>query len=344
MRVLWTHNFDPDASNKGSFLRAAADGLRARGIELHVQYLGNLRSPWQLLRARSEVKRLSRRFDLVHAQFGSACGLATAAVEHVPKLVTLRGNDWATHDASLGFLYFHTRAAAAFTRAAIGSYDCVCTVSNRLAGEVSRLLPGVRTVVLPSPIDLATFTPRDKLETRAELGSPGCTDKWVLFNSVHLYSPIKRFALAKAAFDLAQTARGGLQLRLATNLPHAAMARFVAACDVILCTSESEGWPNSVKEALACNVPFVATDVSDLRVIAAQEPSCRVCAADPEVIAANLCEVLARPEPAGLRRHVEGMSVDAIADRLLATYQSVLEEYRDRPNRSAVRVGVEHAD
>src|SRR5579871_3440709 len=104
MRVLWTHNFDPSESNKGSFLRAAADGLRARGIQLHLHYLGNLRSPWQLLRARSEIKRLSRSFDLVHAQFGSACAFVTAAVEGIPKLVTLRGNDWATHDASLGFL------------------------------------------------------------------------------------------------------------------------------------------------------------------------------------------------------------------------------------------------
>jgi glycosyltransferase involved in cell wall biosynthesis len=112
-------------------------------------------------------------------------------------------------------------------------------------------------------------------------------------------------------------------------LPHAAIAQFVAACDVILCTSESEGWPNSVKEALACDVPFVATDVSDLSVIAAQESSCRICPADARLLASNICDVLARPEPVGLRKHVEGMSVDVITDRLIATYQSVLAHYRD---------------
>lgn len=344
MRVLWTHNFDPNRANKGSFLHRAAEGLRARGIELHLQYLGNLRSPLNILLARSEIRRLSRRFDLVHAQFGSACALVTAAAEGVPKLVTLRGNDWATYDASVGFLYFHTRAAVAFTRAAIRSYDCVCTVSHRLAADVARAVPGVRVEVLPSPVDLAEFAPRDKLEAKAALGSPACTEKWVLFNSLHLHSPIKRFGLAKAAFELAQAARGGLQLRLATNLPHAAMAQFVAACDVILCTSESEGWPNSVKEALACDVPFVATDVSDLRAIAAQEPSCRVCPADPDLIAANICEVLAGPAPTGLRRHVEEMSVDTITDRLVATYQSVLGDYRGQRDRGTAGVGVKHAD
>jgi glycosyltransferase involved in cell wall biosynthesis len=341
MRVLWTHNFDPRILNKGSFMHAAADGLRARGVELHLHYLGNLRSPLQLWRAGREIKRLSRRFDLVHAQFGSACTLATAAAEGVPKLVTIRGNDWATHNSSFGFHYFHTRAAMKFTRSAISSYDCVCTVSHRLAAAVSRVVPTARIVVLPSPIDLGAFVPRNKLDAKAALGAPMCTEKWVLFNSVDLHSPVKRFQLAKAAFDLAQATRGGLRLRLATNLPHAAIAQFVAACDLILCTSESEGWPNSVKEALACDVPFVATDVSDLSVIAAQEPSCRICPADARVIAANICEVLAGPQPVGLRKHVEGMSVDAITDRLIATYQSVLVDYRvSRP----VTAGLENAD
>ena len=329
MRVLWTHNFDPAILGKGSFVYSAADGIRARGVDLRVEYLGNLRSPAQIARARRDIRRLARDFDLVHAQFGSACALATAAAEGVPKLVTIRGNDWATHNSSFGFHYFHTRAAMAFTRTAIGSYDCVCTVSHRLAAAVSRVVPTARIVVLPSPIDLRRFVPRDKLEAKAALGCAECTEKWVLFNSVDLHSPVKRFRLAKAAFDLAQAARGGLRLRLATNLPHAAIAQFVAACDVILCTSESEGWPNSVKEALACNVPFVATDVSDLSVIAAQEPSCRICPADARVIAANVCEVLAGPEPVGLRKHVEQMSIDVITDRLIATYEAVLADRRD---------------
>src|SRR2546421_12446436 len=55
-----------------------------------------------------------------------------------------------------------SRAAVAFTRAAIGSYDCVCTVSQRLAADVSRAVPTARTAVLPSPIDLTAFVPRDK--------------------------------------------------------------------------------------------------------------------------------------------------------------------------------------
>ena len=327
VRVLWTHNFDPHIPNKGIFVNTAAEGIRARGVDLHVEYLGNLRSVTALLRARAHVKKLACGFDLVHAQFGSACSLATAAAQGIPKVLTIRGSDWNTHSASRGFLYAHTRIASVFTRFAIDSYDCVVAVSSRLAAELRRFAPRTSVSVLPSPIDLSRFVPRERSEAKALLGFPECTEKWVLFNSLNLQNPIKRFSLAKQAFDLAQERHGNLRLRLAADLPHDAMPLFVAACDLILCTSDNEGWPNSVKEALACNVPFVATDVSDLRNIALTESSCRVCPPDPGVIADNICDVLGRPAPEGLRKNVLNMSLEATSDQLISTYRSVLSRY-----------------
>jgi teichuronic acid biosynthesis glycosyltransferase TuaC len=328
VRLLWTHNFDPSIPGKGSFVNLAAEGIRARGVDLRLEYLGNLRSPAQVARARTHVKRLARDFDVVHAQFGSACALVTAVVEGIPKFLTLRGSDWSTYDLSLGYLYFHTRLAATFSRLAIKSYDYITTVSSRLAAQVAPAAPGAVVAVLPSPIDLSAFVPRDKRDAKAALGYPGCRERWILFNSLDLNNPIKRFRLARGAFELAQARLGNLRLRLATDLPRDKLPLFVAACDLILCTSHTEGWPNSVKEALACNVPFVATDVSDLRDIAAQEPSCRVCRADPASLADGTCDVLTGPEPRGLRRYVENMSVDAISERLIALYSDALAGYR----------------
>lgn len=328
MRVLWTHNFDPRVPNSGVFVHKAAEAIRARGVDLELEYLGNLRSVPQLLAARKRVRRMAANFDLVHAQFGSACALATSAVDSVPKVVTIRGSDWNVHRASRGFFYFHTRLASAFTRLSINSYDVVLSVSRRVAVELQRFAPSAHVEVSPSPVDLLRFVPRDKREARALLGYAGSEEKWVLFNSLRLHNPIKRFALAKQAFDLAQARCGNLRLRIASDLPHEQMPLFVAACDLILCTSDNEGWPNSVKEALACDVPFVATDVSDLRDIASIEPSCRVCPPDAEVIAANICDVLSAPAPHGLRRHVEGMSSDAISDQLIAIYEAALARTR----------------
>ncbi|MEA5409980.1 glycosyltransferase [Haloarculaceae archaeon H-GB2-1] len=39
------------------------------------------------------------------------------------------------------------------------------------------------------------------------------------------------------------------------------MPVWMNAADVLLLTSKREGFPNTVKEALACNLPVVSTDV-----------------------------------------------------------------------------------
>jgi len=328
MRVLWTHNFDPAIPNSGLFVHSMADAVRACGVDLQLEYLGNLRSVPRLLRARRHASRLALDFDLVHAQYGSACAWATAAVTAVPKVLTIRGSDWNVHTSSLGFMYLHARIASGLSRSSIGSYDCVLPVSRRLATDLAGFVADDRISVLPSPIDLSRFVPLDRREAKALLGYPNCREKWVLFNSLDLNNPVKRYRLAMQAFEIASARHGNLRLRLATDLPHDKLPEFVAACDVILCASTSEGWPNSIKEALACNVPFVSTDVSDLNEIAQQESTCRICPPDPQIIADNICEVLAESEPKDLRCYVQGMSLNATSERLVSIYDSVLSSRR----------------
>lgn len=324
MRVLWTHNFDPDKQNSGVFVHTTARGVRARGVDLQLEYLGNLRSVPQIFRARKRIREMARRFDVVHAQYGSACALVTAAANGVPRIVTIRGSDWQIHRSSLNFLNLHTRLASGLTKASIGSYDCILPVSNRISAELSKFSAGAQLEVLPSPIDISRFLPMNKREARRRLGFPDGDEKWVLFNSCNLQNPVKRFELAERAFEIAQERHGDLRLRLATDIPHEEMPLFVAACDLIICTSENEGWPNSIKEALACNVPFVATDVGDLQEIANIEPSCHVCPADAEQLANNICDALTGPEPQDLRKYVRDMSLDSVSDRLVSIYQSVI--------------------
>ena len=98
MRVLWTHNFDPAKPNSQVYMNTAAEGLRAAGVDLTLEYLGNLRSPGNLARARARVRARARDFDLVHAQYGSACALATNGARGVPSVLSIRGNDWSVHD------------------------------------------------------------------------------------------------------------------------------------------------------------------------------------------------------------------------------------------------------
>jgi len=328
MRVLWTHNFNPAKLNAGVFMFTAAEGLKAIGVDVQLEYLGNLRSPLNIFEAQKHVKKISKDFDLVHAQYGSACAIVTSAVKHCPKVLSLRGSDWNVHTASFGFLYWHTRLAKLMTQLAIEKYDLIIAVSNRMVLDLQQKFPNVRTIALPSPINLDRFVPVDKKQARLLLGFPNNEGKWVLFTSENRNSSIKRYSLARQAVDLANMKEGNLKLRLASGLPHSEIPLFVAACDLILCTSENEGWPNSIKEALACNIPFVSTDVSDLLDIADKEPTCRICPPDAAVLAENICDVLSTARTENLRRHVIDMDIRTISERLLELYVDLVSRKR----------------
>ena len=48
-------------------------------------------------------------------------------------------------------------------------------------------------------------------------------------------------------------------------IPHDKMAEYYSKIDLYICTSKIEGTPNPVLESMACGVPIISTDVSDIK-------------------------------------------------------------------------------
>jgi glycosyltransferase involved in cell wall biosynthesis len=123
--------------------------------------------------------------------------------------------------------------------------------------------------------------------------------------------------------DVLRKSCPSVELRILTGQIHDRVPLWVNASDVVLLTSTHEGWPNIIKEALACNVPFVSTDVSDLKTLAAAEPSCSVTDATPEALAEGLLNALQQDGRPPLRRYAEPMEVSAIGSCLGNLYRTV---------------------
>jgi teichuronic acid biosynthesis glycosyltransferase TuaC len=244
MRALIVTNMYPSPSHPalGSFVRDQVEALRRiDAVQLKV-FAFAPGAPDAYGRAARELRRAHGRdhFDVVHAHFGLSAWPALAARAR-SRAVTLHGTDLA-----------HPRSRA-ITLAALPLLDLVATVSEPLAEAV----PGwstrrTTTAVLPCGVDLHRFRSIPRREARAALGLD--TDRPCLLFAADPRRPEKRY-------DRAVELAGDVRLLALGDVDPSAVPLWVNAANAVLVPSEREGFGLAVLEALACDVPVIATPV-----------------------------------------------------------------------------------
>jgi teichuronic acid biosynthesis glycosyltransferase TuaC len=237
MRALVVSNMRPDASHpaRGSFVRDQVDALR-RLPDLDVDLVEGEPGAAGYLRLAAELRR-RRGYDVVHAHFGLTAWPALA-VRGARRAVTLHGTD-----------VRHPRSGR-LTRAVLPRYDLVAVVSPSLADELGR--PGVR--VLPCGVDLDRFRPIPRAEARQQLGR--APDRPLLLLPADPARAVKR---ADRARELAADA--GVELVALGDAAPEQMPLWINAANAVLVPSDAEGFGLAAIEALACDVPVLATPV-----------------------------------------------------------------------------------
>ena len=129
----------------------------------------------------------------------------------------------------------------------------------------------------------------------------------------------------KAAVDLLQQQGWAVDLLPVFNVRHDQVPVYLNACDALVLTSLQEASPMVVKEALACNLPVVATDVGDVAERINSVQNCALSTHQPQDIAANLAEVLKVGGCTNGREAIQTLSLTNVAERIIAVYRQVLE-------------------
>src|SRR5581483_95626 len=149
-------------------------------------------------------------------------------------------------------------------------------------------------VVIPDGINFELFYPIPREEARARLGWDRDRNYVVFANNPAI--AVKNFALAEAA--LARLRERGIEAELvvANGLPQEKVVHYINASNALILPSIAEGSPNVVKEAMACNVPVVATNVGDVAQVLAHTDGCSVCPRDADDLANGLEKALRKQE------------------------------------------------
>jgi glycosyltransferase involved in cell wall biosynthesis len=252
------------------------------------------------------ARTLRRRFDpatldIVHAHFGLTAW-PTLALRGPRHAVTLHGTD-----------VRHPRSRR-LTLAALGHLDLVATVSESLAAELGTITPP--PLVLPCGVALERFRPIPREAARLALGLD--RDEPALLFPFDPQRAAKRF---DRAYELADGVR--LITLGATAPDHVTLA--INAANAVLVPSDAEGFGLAVLEALACDVPVLATPVG-VHAEALADIAGTLCAPyDRGRWAAALAPALADPDPriAGRERASE-FSSERMAARVAAAWRSLL--------------------
>lgn len=244
MRVLVLSNMLPDDQRpeRGRFVRDQVAALRELG-GLEVQCYEFAPGARELTRSAPALRRYcqGQRFDVVHAHFGLTAWPALA-VKARARAVTLHGTDLA-----------HPRTRL-LTRAVLPLMDLVATASEPLIAQIPGRRARSRAQALPCGVDTDRFTPIAREQARAALELPG--DGPLLLFGADPARGEKRHDRAQA---LAQATSA--QLLTLGGVPPERVPLYVNAANAVIVPSEREGFGLAVLEALACNVPVLATPV-----------------------------------------------------------------------------------
>jgi teichuronic acid biosynthesis glycosyltransferase TuaC len=304
VRALIVTNMYPSPGRPalGSFVGDQVAALQRTGeAEIEVfafppgDYLAAARALW--------ARHRRDRFDIVHAHFGLTQWPALAARARA-RVVTLHGTDLA-----------HPRSRPV-TLAGLRLNDLVAVVSEPMAAFVPRWATRRPPAVLPAGVALERFYPIDRAEARRRLGL-GPEEPCLLFAA----DPVR----LEKRYDRALAVAGDVPLLTLGNVPPDQVPLWINAANAVLVPSEREGFGLAVLEALACNVPVLATPVG-VHPQALDGVAGTLCAPfDAAVWGAALAPLVGAADPrVDGRARAETWSTDRMAARVVEAWQGLL--------------------
>ncbi len=312
----------------GSFVKDETEALRRAGVDLDVYFVnGRANKLAYAAMPFGFFARLRRqRYDVVHVHH-SFCGLVATRQRAIPVVWTFHEGEitGGTADALREQPIKHVAYSKRMKQFVARRVDALVVVAEHLRAPLGR----PDALWLPAGIDTDLFAPMETGDAKRRLGL-SLDKRYVLFPAVPSRVE-KRYDLASRAVEMLRERAPEMrdvELIALNNVPHENVPAYMNASEAVLLTSAFEASPVVIREALACNVPVLSTDVGDARVMLGGIAGCAVVPDDPSEIAAALRNALTSPRRVASRAAMEKFSLENTAASLKTLYRTVVEGHR----------------
>ena len=307
--VCSQRSYSPHTDYMAPFVYEQMNAIQALGVECRAILVDKGRNGYS--RALKEIKKAIREFspDIVHAHYG-LCGLIANLQRIVPVVTTYHGTD--LHDKRLR---------------RVSQLSVVLSKRNIVVSKAlsDNLLKQKSIRVIPCGVNADLLIPLEKDSARMELGWD-VSKKYILF-SKEFYNPAKNYPLAKAAVDEYNSKY--------SNGSDAELLEFIGytreqvlllynAVDCVLMTSDHEGSPQFIKEAMACNCPVVSVDVGDVKHVIAGTEGCYIAERNPDDIARKIDLAIKQGKTSGRERVLQEFDSRVVARKVVNVYNEVI--------------------
>ena len=287
-----------------------AESLRKEGINVSFYPIIG-KGVWGYLKHVYLLRVYLRRnsFDILHAHY-SFSSYTAALAKTGPLVVSLMGSD--------------AYASKFFRKVSSYFYRHKWDVTIVKSKEILNLLRFKNAYVIPNGVDLECFTQSDKEIARRKLGIE-LSLKVVLFIADPSRNE-KNFPLAEEALKLLN--RSDVKLIAVHGISGSNIPDYMNAADVLLLTSKWEGSVNVVKEAMACNLPIVSTDVGDVKNNISDIEGCYITTSSPEDVCSKIKNALVFKGRTKGREKLISMGLDSksVAQKIIQIYEDLLKK------------------
>ena len=313
MKILIVHSGNAvDNSEQYTFIKDQANALTTQGHEIDYFAIrgkgvkGYLKNYIPL---KNKIKLCSP--DVIHAHFGFSGALAVMQ-RKIPVVITFHNGETLSKISNI-----ISSVASVFS-----AYNIF--VANHIYNSFY-IKKEKKKTILPCGINLDKLQIISQEEAKRALGLP--SDKINILFGGAFSNLRKNVTLANQAISLLKD-KENINLIEMRGWSHEQVGILFCAVDMMLLTTKSEGSPQVIKEAMACNCPIVATDVADIRYLFGNTANCFLTAFEPKDVAEKIACVIANPQRTNGRERIMELQLDNknIAIELINIYDKVLKD------------------